>query len=241
VRWFTDNPDRPQAVLRMDGAECMLLGPGAAATQAIADLLAGRIRTETPWPDSHTESDWQHLGGRIMQLNRVSPRTLAICRQAGFRAQPGTSQPHYRAHAWYITGRPRFAERIRHACRVVNGTELLPLLCEGITEQRELEYIRACLQSGPSFVCELEGQPVSWSMTNLGGAMARIFTPEEQRGKGYASSLAALQVDTMLESQGLAAASVRIDNVGSYRIFEGLGARHIRGPLTWSNLLWPKE
>ena len=238
MRWFANDLQSPAAVMRIDSAEIMLLGPAYAARAAFCDLLDGRL-TGAPWPDSTCEAVWRQRGGRIIELGRVTRRSLAIARELGFRDPPGEAQPHYEAHAWYITGRPRFSGRIRHQCRVARGTELLPLFEPDPTDPRDPDYIRSCLEAGPSFVCEEQGQPVSWSLTNLGGAMARIFTPPQHRGKGYASSLAALQVDCMLAMQGLAVASVRVDNIGSYRIFEGLGARHIRGPLTWSRLLLP--
>jgi len=217
----------------------MLLGPKETAAGALADLATGRMQSDNPWPDAYAEAEWERLGRKVLHLGRVSRHTLVSAWQLGFVNLDGQPQPYYQAHAWYIHGRPRFAERVRHRCRVVSGSELLPLFTADNDDPKDRDYLRDCLQAGPSFVCEANGQAVSWSLTNLGGAIARIFTPEEYRGRGYASSLIALQFDTLLERQGLAAASVRIDNVGSYRIFEGLGARHIRGPLNWSNLLWP--
>jgi predicted GNAT family acetyltransferase len=114
---------------------------------------------------------------------------------------------------------------------------LEPLFREG-NERDEGPYVRACLEQGPSIVVEIGGQPVSWSLTHLGGAVGRIYTPPEHRGKGYGKSLTALHVDVLLGLRGIAVASVRVDNAASYRMFQALGAHHIRGPMTWSTLLW---
>jgi hypothetical protein len=181
---------------------------------------------------------WQRAGRRELQLGRVDYSTLHSARALGWTDPPGQPQPYYCAHAWYITGQPRFADRVRHACRAVEGEELFGLFLEDNARNEEA-YLRACLREGPSFVCEVDGQPVSWSLTHLGGAIGRIYTPPPHRGKGYAGSLIALQVDTLLARQGMAVGSVRVDNAGSYRIFQGLEGRHIRGPMTWSTLLWP--
>ena len=241
VRWFADNSDEPAVILRMMDTDCMIQGPPDAVEQACTDLALGHLQADRPWPDEGTEAAWQREGGRLLHLGRVPTSTLASFKRLGFTDWQDEVQPYYQALAWQLTGPPRFAERVRHACRIAGALELLPLYAEGNDDSWDVDYIRACLLHGPSFVCEVDGEPVSWSLTNLGGAMARVFTPPEHRGKGYASSLAALQVDTMLAMQGLAAASVRLDNEGSYRIFQGLGAEPLEEVQTWSNLEWPGE
>lgn len=238
VRWFTDNEAAPQAVLRLEGYECMVHGQSVAVASALANLRDLRLQGFSPWPDSAAEADWERCGRRVLNLGRVPPSTRKIAHRLGFR-DIDAEQPNYVAHAWYLTGKPRFAERVRHPWRIVEGDELLPLFLRGGVDEREEAYLSFALNAGPSFVCEVEGQAVSWSLTHHGGAVGRIYTPKDQRGRGYASSLTALQADTLLARQGLVAGSVSVKNPASYRIFMGLGAKHIRGPMTWSEMAWP--
>lgn len=238
VRWFADDEADPQAVLRLKGFECMVHGKAPAVASALADLRDLRLQGASPWPDAAAEADWARYGRRVLNLGRVPPSTRRIAQELGFR-DIDAGQPNYVAQAWYLTGPPRFAERVRHPCRVVENDALLPLFLRGGVDAWEEAYLRFALQNGPSVVCEIDGEPVSWSLTHHGGALGRIYTPKEHRGKGYASSLTALHVDTLLARQGLAAASISVLNPASYRIMLGLGAKHIRGPMTWSEMEWP--
>jgi hypothetical protein len=237
-RWFTDDPARPQVVLRLQGCDCWVNGPAPLVAEALADLRTGRLRGDGPWPDPAAEAEWAKTGRRELRLGRSPRHALDSARRIGLTDPPEQRQPHYQARAWYVAGRPRFAHLVQHPCRVVEGEELLEFMLAG--EHREnVNYQRECLRRGPSFVCEVAGVgPVCSSFTHLGGPLGGIFTPPEHRGKGYGKSVTALQVDTVLERQGLAVASIRLDNAASYRMLLAVGGRHIRGPLTWSTLLW---
>jgi ribosomal protein S18 acetylase RimI-like enzyme len=221
VLWLADNPCDPQVVLRVQGSSCMALGdPGAAA-----DALR--------WLSLNCER-----AGPEFELGRVNPRIREAALKAGLLDVPAEPQPHYSAHAWYIEGPPRFGYRVRHPCRVAQGVELLKLFL--IVDEREDElYLRACLEQGPSYVCEVRGEAVCWSLTHLGGAMGRIFTPPQHRGCGFGKSLTAFQVDDTLRGCGIAVASVSVDNPASYRLLQALGAEHLPEELTWSHMLWP--
>jgi hypothetical protein len=237
-RWFAQDPSAPSALMRLHGSDCMLLGPPLAVKSALRDVYEGRWESKALWPDHETEQRWLAAGRRTFQLSRVPLAVLNAARAVGFRDVPEGKQPSYSAHAWYVTGQPRFQDYVRHPCRTVTGEELLPLF-EGSGEEDDIPYLKACLAGGPSFVCEIDGKPVCWSCTHLGGAMGRIYTPPEYRGRGYGKSLTAFQVEAMLHSTGMAVASVSINNPASYRMLQALGAKHLRGPMTWSALQWP--
>lgn len=236
-RWFTDDESAPRVVMRLHGTGCTVHGPPEAVAEALVDLRAGRFSGAAHWPGLDARVAWDKAGQRELHLSRVDPSTLEAAYRAGFRPAPEARQPYYCAHAWCVTGRPRFGAHVVHPVRIVYGTELLELF-HGAVEPEEQSYIRACLEAGPSCVVEAGGRPVSWSLTHLGGAVGAIYTRPEARGHGYGKSLTALHVDTLLGLRGIAAASVRVDNAASYRMFQALGAKHIRGPMTWSNLLW---
>jgi GNAT superfamily N-acetyltransferase len=223
--WLGNEPQSPTIVLRLQGTSCMVLGSDGDLQAAFTDLR--KLRTKIP-------------AGDRFQLGRVSAEVRNTALRAGFADHSSQRQPHYSAHAWYVEGEPRFAELVRHDCRIVEGTELLPLFLQADPQEDE-PYIRACLEHGPSFVCEVQGRPVCWSCTHLGGAMARIFTLPEHRGRGYGKSLTASQVDDTLRHRGIAVASVSVDNPASSRMLEALGAHHLPQPLTWSDMLWPDE
>lgn len=224
ARLLFEDANNPQVAMRMHRASITIHG----TEQGIEAVLRHVIESGMGRPRD----------GLPLHLSRVQDSTLRTARCLGFSDSPGEVQPYYQARAWHIRGRPRFATQVRHACRIARGLELLPLFLAG-DERDEALYLRACLLSGPSFVCEVKGQPVSWSLTHLGGAIGRIYTPPEFRGRGYAGSLVALQVDTLLAAKGIAVASVRVDNAGSFRIFQRLEGRALRQPLGWSRLCWP--
>ena len=65
---------------------------------------------------------------------------------------------------------------------------------------------------------------------------AELLTADqtEQHGK----SLTAFQVDSMLARQGIAVASVSLDNPASYRMLQALGAEHLDEAMTWNEMGW---
>jgi hypothetical protein len=115
---------------------------GEAVARALADLRDFRLQGKTPWPDAAAEADWARLGRRVLNLGRVPPSTRRIAHELGFR-DVDAGQPNYSAHAWYLTGKPRFAVRVKHPCRVVNGDELLPLFLRGVARE-ELTCASSC-------------------------------------------------------------------------------------------------
>jgi predicted GNAT family acetyltransferase len=66
-----------------------------------------------------------------------------------------------------------------------------------------------------------------------------IFTPEEHRGHGYATSVTAFQTDYLLARDGIAYAYVRWNNLPSQAMFAKLGARRTREPLSGAVFHWP--
>jgi hypothetical protein len=87
----------------------------------------------------------------------------------------------------------------------------------------------------------VDSEPVCWSCTHLNGTMGMIYTPEQHRRKGYAKSLAALQIDTRLASDGIACAHVVDHNVASMGMMAGFGAERWEEALCWRAVYWPGE
>jgi GNAT superfamily N-acetyltransferase len=230
VVWLTDDLGKPALLIRLAGASCMALNHHGDMTAGLADLLNGRIEG----------GSFQPAVNSCFKLGRVDRFVREAALQAGFLDVEDQEQPHYSAHAWYVEGPARFSEHVRHPCRRCEGPELSPLFAEADPDE-DVGYIAACLAVGPSFVCEDNVEPVCWSCTHLGGAMGRIFTPPEYRGRGYGKSLTAFQVDHMLASKGIAVASVSIENPASHKLLLALGAHHLPEPLTWSDMRWPSE
>ena len=157
-------------------------------------------------------------------------------RDAGFEVDLEDSTV---ANIWYLTGEPRYSHLVKHECRLGQGTELLELVKQGISYDPEGEYVRLCLEHGPSFVCEDRGEPVCWSATHLSGTMAMIYTPEEHRRKGYARSLAAMQIDYMLEHFGIACCHIIDTNTASQKLVRQFGLKMLDFELVWRMAYWP--
>jgi len=211
------------------------------------------LNLEGGFPDERIRSDWEKRGeGKpYIFLNQCAFTCWKSALKVGFEPifEPNTPpekiQRKYRmgdARLWYITGKPRFTRFVKHPCRVVVGSEeLVPLLRQGVPYGEDVDYIRRCALKGPSFVCEVDGEPVCWSGTHLSGAMGMIYTPTEHRRKGYAKSLAAFQIDYMLRTVGIAVAHVVVGNRASEQLLKGLGAQHLPGTIVWRALTWPKR
>ncbi|MCD6120150.1 hypothetical protein J7K50_10000 [bacterium] len=161
--------------------------------------------------------------------------------EAGFIAEEDDIQIEPAAEFWYLEGEPRFSEHVKHPCRVCEGLGLFELIRAGWPYgDAEGTYIKECLLTGPSFVCEVDGEPVCASATHLSRTMGMIYTPEELRGRGYASSLAAFQVDEMLRRDGIASAHIWHSNEPSRALVKKLGFERFAGWFGWYRLFFPE-
>lgn len=211
------------------------------------DLLHQRLEQNPLWPEAEVRAEWdQHeqQPGRprlVVHATAVSFSEAAI--SAGFiPSEEDRHQPHY---FYWATGEPRFSEHVKHACRVCQGRELWELLRGGIQYDETGEYVGKCLDAGPSFVCEIDGEngakiPVCFSCMHLSGSMGAIFTPEEHRGHGYGRSLAAFQIDYVLNMQGAAWCHVNAQNIPSYKNLDVIGVPRLPEPMLWRMLYWPE-
>ncbi|MCH7472902.1 GNAT family N-acetyltransferase [bacterium] len=230
----------PRAMAAHHGVNFMLAALDQAAYEGLlSDIFQGRIEQDPPWPDDTTTAHWAAPEGRRgIFLNSCPAAAHDAALGAGFLPQGG-KYDNTVAHLWHVTGEPRLASLVRHSCRLGRGDELLELLRQGIDYDPEGDYLRQILKLGPSFVCEDDGKPVSWSCTHMNQTMGMIYTPPENRRKGYARSLTAFQVDHMLRHYGIACAHVISTNDASRRLLEGLGARMVDAPLVWRQVYWP--
>lgn len=239
--WFCDNPDSPELVLACVSTGVVVLSGGGDVRQALRDLLAGNLDPPDSWPDNAANQKWtadQNTGRRI-ELSGHGIQVIEEALKLGFT---DLTEEREKAGGYYLefSGKPRFSQLVQHACRVVNrGLELLELMKQATEYDKSGEYTTLCLENGPSFVCEVDGEPVSWSCTHLNGMMGMIYTPKKLRRRGYARSLAAFQTDYMLRHHGLAACIVLAYNEPSLEMMAALGARQLKPPMYWRTLEWP--
>jgi hypothetical protein len=234
---LVDDLERPQVVVLHHGAYCFLLGTQAALPAALADLYHGRIEQSSGWPDATTREHWDEAGHRFLGIQLPGLAPYVAARNLGFHI-PQVYHEGTGAYFYYTFGEPRFASEIKHPCRVVEGLELFSLMRTGVSYDPAGVYIKRCLEQGPSFVCEVDGEPVAWSCTHLNRCLGMIFTPPPHRRHGYARSLAALQLDTMLKLDGRAYCHVLAWNLASQGMMNSLGVSRIAEPLVWRTLTW---
>jgi hypothetical protein len=235
---LVDDPANPQVLFALDGGMVMVKGAYPLLQAAWADLLELRVQSES-WPGEQLEQEWSREGRRGLFLGSCSYHAWRAAVLAGVEADPGDAKGQV-AYQWFTTGPARFSELVKHSCRLGEGEELVELLKQGVPYDPEGEYIRLCVQHGPSFVCEVDGQPVCWSCTHLNRTMGMIYTPEEHRRQGYARSLAAFQIDHMLKLDGIACCHVIDFNVPSMSMVAGLGFQRLEEPVVWRVVRWPE-
>jgi len=238
---LVDDPAAPHVLLMLEGGRFRLMGKEEHWPVVVADLFARNFEPPDVWPDEKAREIWQEQGRECLVLGGVGHKPIQLALQAGFEDDP-EERDRAGAYFYWLTGAPRFAQMVKHPCRVVNaGLELYELMRQAIDYDEEGEYTRKCLEQGPSFVCEVEGEPVCWSCTHLGGTMGMIFTPEKHRRRGFAKSLAAFQINYMLETTGHATCHVMEWNEASQRMVALFGMNRFNEPMIRRTLFWPEE
>ncbi|MCB1216200.1 hypothetical protein KDL44_02335 [bacterium] len=239
-----DDPQNPRAMLLVQGGMLCAAGDPAAYQGMLADLLAGRVQSESGWPAIHLRKSLEWMNQReercVLFLNTAPLEAYEAALSSGWQAnEDGEDSPP--AYLFHFHGEPRFAELVLHSCRLGEGLELHELMRQGISYDQEGHYTRICLENGPSFVCEVDGVPVCWSCTHMNGTMGMIYTPEEHRRRGYARSLAAFQIDHMLNAEGIACCHVVEGNTASEQMVLGMGAQRCDQPFCWRTVVWPND
>jgi hypothetical protein len=244
---LVDDPREPVVVVAHAATSFHIMGSLPRLRHALADLLAGRVEQDGGWPDQDMQRDWDEHGGghRGLFLNSCHYAIWRAALEEGFEPHPEDSGRHV-AYLWHWRGAPRLSRLVQHECRVTEGQELFELMRQGVEYDPEGEYVRLCLEHGPSFVCVVPGadggtKPVCWSCTHLNGTMGMIYTPDEFRRQGYARSLAAFQIDYMLARDGIACCHIIDHNVASMNLVAELGAQWLPEPLVWRVVYWPGE
>jgi len=243
VKVLTDDPAEPHLLVAHAGNNFMFQGELHRFQPMMEDILHGRVEQEGGWPDAGMQKDWDehNEGRRGIFLNTAPYAVWRAAMLAGFDPHPRDGMRAV-AYQWYWEGPPRFSHLVKHPCRVVEqGRELFDLMRQAVEYDPEGHYIGLCLDAGPSFVCEVDGEPKCWSCTHLSGTMGMIYTPEEFRRHGYARSLAAFQLDYMLKRDGAAYCHVIDHNIASMNMVYALGARVLPESLVWRGIYWPGE
>lgn len=238
---LADDPDEPRVAVFHGGANVHVIATGDVLPAVLTDLLKHRVEQDPPWPDEALRADWDKKGKPFLDFGLVNRAVWQCALGVGFDDDPEEEKDDL-AQFYYLTGEPRLGEWVKHPCRVVErGLELYELIRQGIDYDKEGEYTRKCLMAGPSFVCEVAGEPVCWSATHTGDMMGMIYTPEGNRRKGYARSLAAFQIDYMLRRDGIACALVLDWNEASKRLLDSFGANKLAQPIGWHIVYWPAQ
>lgn len=242
IKVLADDLTAPQVLVAYSGTGFMFCGELRAFSQMMADLLNGDVDADGDWLGQRPEINWgEHgQGGHGIFLNTAPYAVWRAGVLAGFEPNPDDSAGQV-AYQWHWTGEPRFSHLIQHPCRAVHGQELFELMKLAVHYDPEGHYIRQCLEHGPSFVCEVDGEPKCWACTHLNGTMGMIYTPDEFRRQGYARSLGAFQLDYMLERHGFAACHIIDYNTPSMNLVASLGARVTAEPIVWRVLWWPGQ
>lgn len=235
---LVDNEDRPQLYILRNKLRWAFVVPPELRAQVMEDLLHQRVEQDPAWPGVMLQQAWAEDPGRPRFHLTGTP--LAVV-EAGLGAgfEPNPEEHHTPHYFYYATGEPRFARHVAHPIRMGVGQELHSYLKEGMGYDETGEYTQKCLESGPSFVCEVDGQIVCASCTHLSGSMGMIFTPPEHRRKGYGRSLAAFQIDYMLRTKGEAFCHVNEQNQASWGNLDQIGMPRLPEALTWRTLFWP--
>jgi GNAT superfamily N-acetyltransferase len=241
---LVDNRDNPQVMIVHQGLNFMVHGAIEAINPAMEDVFHCRVEHADGWPTPLMKEEWardSNLTRHGIFLNTAPYQAWRGAVMAGFEADQATDKHLLGtvAYQWDWHGEPRYGHLVEHPCRLVEGQELFELMRRGVHYDPEGSYIRMCLEANPSFVCEVDGQPVCWSCMHLNGSMGMIYTPEEHRRKGYARSLAAFQLDYVLGREGFACCHVIDFNTASMQLCARLGATCREEPLVWRMVYWP--
>jgi ribosomal protein S18 acetylase RimI-like enzyme len=235
---LVDDHASPRALLVHAGLACKVHAEAEALEPLVADVLAQRIEQQPPWPDEDLRGAWAEAGRSRLRLVHARESIWQAFVSGGFEL---IEDRRNFENAWlfHIEGQPRLADQVRHPCRLGRGLELHELIRRGIDYDESGERSRRSLELEPSFVCEVDDEPVCWSATHVGGVMGMIYTPPEHRRRGYARSLAAFQIDHMLARDGIACAMVLEDNTASQRLLESFGAERQAERVGWRLVGWP--
>jgi len=235
---LVDDASAPGAMFVYSRTRAKAYGAGEPLKQLVDDLLRQRIAQLPPWPDDELQAAWDEEGSRILLLHQVRESVWHQFLDGGFELAPHRKNSE-NAFLFHLEGEPRFADLVQHPCRLGHGQELYELIRQGIDYDQTGERTRRSLELEPSFVCEVDGEPVCWSATHVGGMMGMIYTPPAHRRKGYARSLAAFQIDHMLARDGCASALVLEENTASRQLLESFGAERLEERLGWRTIRWP--
>ena len=253
TRVFTNDGSVKRVVAVQTGADFFIYARSDSAyLRTMSDIYTQNAEPDVKFPDRGMRKYWDKWAKGVPYIFVFAPygawkRGL----EAGFKARWHRRHSAEKrrlkmrrgdARTWYVTGKPRFGRLVKHKCRAIEGSdELLPLIIRGVEYGRPAkEYLRECLLLGPSFICEVKGEPVCWAGTHMNGTMGMIYTPPRHRRKGYALSLAAFQLDYMLRRDGTAVAHVLFGNKASENLLLAFGAQRSPGTMTWRTLVWPR-
>lgn len=243
VKVLTDDPADPAVLAAHDGTNFMIHGPQHRLLSVMTDLFQGNVKQEGGWPDEAMLKEWEEhwKGKRGIFLNTAPYGAWRAACLAGFEPNAEDTKGQV-AYIWYWMDQPDLSAQVKHPCRAVaQGLELYELMKQAVHYDETGEYTKLCLENGPSFVLEVDGEAKCWSCMHLNGTMGMIYTPEEHRRKGYARSLAAFQTEYVYAHHGFACCHIIDYNIPSMKMVANLGAECLEEPCVWRVVNWPEE
>jgi RimJ/RimL family protein N-acetyltransferase len=204
-----------------EGAACAVLGPGRlilgdldqAQCAALAEAMAGESYSALVGPDETARWFVARAEALGRSFEYVMPqRILAIAGPPTYPDAPGVARPAADDDAELLSAwlDAFVAEAVPHE--------------PPIPDERKA----AIAASGDCFLWEVEGRPVSTAAivreTGKTAGISLVYTPPEERGRGYAGSVTAAVVEAAY-ARGKTAASLFTDlrNPVSNRCYEKIG------------------
>lgn len=100
-------------------------------------------------------------------------------------------------------------------------------------EEGSLEYIKECIERGPSSVIyDEKGEPVSWALMREDNSMGVMYTKKEFRGQGLAVSVSIDLAHKVINSGRIPYVHIVTDNLASISLAESIGFKRY-GKIVW--------
>jgi hypothetical protein len=180
-----------------------------------------------------------------------APRFAGLVRHVCRRLEGLALLEHVRRGVWYGNELGYVADCLLHGpsfvCELAEADyarledRLAPDAASSNAVPLDAELQRIHREAGPLPCLRPGWVPVSWACTHLNGTMGMIYTPPELRRWGFARSLGAFQIDSMLARDGFACCHIVDTNTPSMRLAQQLGGRLLAEPVVWRTVYWPGE
>ena len=122
----------------------------------------------------------------------------------------------------------------RNFMQVEKNSKIQPLVLEDACEianntayEIDKDYVFCCINGAPSVAIKENGELLCYMLVHLNGSIGMLFTAEEYRRKGFASSVISQLTKIQTEKGNPVFCYIVRENVHSRRVFEKLGFEHV--------------